>query len=189
MSVGTMRCVAINVTDFAVGYEFWSAVTGYEILGPEHGWHGWLGFLGTSSPWKHEMILIKSDAAPIQTEAPTHHRTNPVHVDITPNEGIDGAIVEIIKLGGSVKKPPSLYPRPGTHEDGPVIDWAVMQDPFGNEFCLVQDLTAEQTAATMRVADEEQPTTTACASPPGERDRPRRYGSDVAADGCQRLAT
>ena len=114
MSVGTMRCVAINVTDFAVGYEFWSAVTGYEILGPEHGWHGWLGFLGTRSPWKHEMILIKSDAAPIQTEAPTHHRTNPVHVDITPNEGIDGAIVEIIKLGGSVKKPPSLYPRPGT---------------------------------------------------------------------------
>ena len=35
MSIGTMRCVAINVTDFAVAYEFWSAVTGYEILGPE----------------------------------------------------------------------------------------------------------------------------------------------------------
>ena len=28
-----------------------------------------------------------------------------------------------------------------------------MQDPFGNEFCLVQDLTAEQTAAAMRVAE------------------------------------
>ena len=69
MSIGTMRCVAINVTDFAVGYEFWSAVTGYEILGPEHGWHGWLGYLGTTEPRKHEMILINTDTAPIQTEA------------------------------------------------------------------------------------------------------------------------
>ena len=47
MSIGTMRCVAINVTDFPIAYRFWSAVTGYEILGPSHGWHGWLGFLGT----------------------------------------------------------------------------------------------------------------------------------------------
>ncbi len=57
------------------------------------------------------MILIQSDAAPIQTEAPTHHRTNPVHVDITPNDGVDAAIEQILELGGSVKKPPSLYPR------------------------------------------------------------------------------
>ena len=40
----------IDVTDFAVGYRFWSAVTGYEILGPPNGWHGWLGYLGTEEP-------------------------------------------------------------------------------------------------------------------------------------------
>ena len=52
-----------------------------------------------------------------------------------------------------MKKPPSLYPRPGTYgDDAPVIDWAVMQDPFGNEFCLVHDLTAEQSAAAMHAA-------------------------------------
>ena len=117
MSIGTMRCVAINVTDFAVAYEFWSAVTGYEILGPEHGWHGWLGYLGTKEPRKHELILINSDAAPIQAERPTHHQTNRVHIDITPNDGVDAAIERIIELGGSVKKPPSLYPRPGTYGD------------------------------------------------------------------------
>ena len=51
-------------------------------------------------------------------------------------------------LGGRVKKPPSLYPRPGSHGDErPLIDWAVMQDPFGNEFCLVDDLTTEQSLA------------------------------------------
>jgi Glyoxalase-like domain len=155
MSIGTMRCVAINVTDFAVGYEFWSAVTGYEVLGPEQGWHGWLGFLGTREPWKHEMILIKSDAAPIQSEPPTHHRTNSVHIDITPNDGVDAAIEQILELGGSVKKPPSLYPRPGSYgDDEPLIDWAVMQDPFGNEFCLVYDLTPEQSAAAMQTFAE-----------------------------------
>ena len=83
-----------------------------------------------SSRAEHEMILIQSDAAPIQTEAPTHHRTNPVHIDITPNDGVDAAIEQILELGGSVKKPPSLYPRPGSHgDDAPVIDWAVMQRP------------------------------------------------------------
>jgi predicted enzyme related to lactoylglutathione lyase len=153
MSIGTMRCVAINVTDFAVAYEFWSALTGYEVLGPEHGWHGWLGYLGTKEPPKHQVILINTDAAPIQAEGPTHHQTNRVHIDITPNNGVDAAIEQILELGGSVKKPPSLYPRPGTYgDDPPVIDWAVMQDPFGNEFCLVHDLTIEQSAAAMHAA-------------------------------------
>ncbi len=155
MSIGTMRCVVINVTDLAVGYRFWSAVTGYEILGPPDGWHGWLGFLGTIQPRKHEMILINTHAAPIHTVAPTHDETNRVHVDITPNDGVDAAIEQILALGGSVKKPPSLYPRPGTYgDDPPVIDWAVMQDPFGNEFCLVHDLTPDQSAAAMHAVDQ-----------------------------------
>src|SRR5262245_35743648 len=137
MAIGTMRCVVINVTDLSVAYRFWSAVTGWEVIGSEEGWHGWLGYLGTAEPWKHEMILIKSDAAPIETEPPTHHRTNTVHIDITPTHGVDRAIEQILEIGGSLKKPASLYPRPGTHDDPPIIDWAVMQDPFSNEFCLV----------------------------------------------------
>ena len=151
MSIGTMRCVVINVTDLAVAYEFWSEVTGYEVIGTEEGWHGWLGYLGTNDPWKHEIILLRSDTAPIASEAPTPHRTNSLHIDITPNDGVDVAVEKILELGGTLKKPPSLYPRPGTYgDDEPVIDWAVMQDPFGNEFCLVHDITEEQSAAAMQ---------------------------------------
>ncbi len=63
---------------------------------------------------------------------------------------MDKAIEDIIALGGTLKKPPSLYPRPGSQGDEvPAIDWAVMQDPFGNEFCIVKQLTPEQQQAAM----------------------------------------
>ena len=150
MAIGTWRCVVINVTDLKVAYEFWSAVTGFEIIGSEEGWHGWLGYLGTKNPWKHEIILQRVDTAPVEVGIPSHDRTNPIHIDITPVDGVDAAISQILGLGGSLKKPPSLYPRPGSHDGHrPYIDWAVMQDPFGNEFCLVKDLSEEQSLAAM----------------------------------------
>lgn len=150
MGIGRLRCVVINVTDLGVAYRFWSAVTGLEIIGSEAGWHGWLGYLGTSDPWKHEIILQLVSTSPVEAGVPSHHRTNPVHVDITPDDGIDRAIEEIIALGGTLKKAPSLYPRPRSHgAEPPVLDWAVMQDPFGNEFCLVQPLTDGQARAAM----------------------------------------
>lgn len=133
----------VNVTDMTLGYEFWSEVTGLDVIGGQDPWHGRFGYLGTVDPWKHEMILQLVDS-------PKAVETNRVHIDITPTEGIDSAIDRIVALGGSVKKEPSLYPRPGSYGDeAPVIDWAVMQDPFGNEFCLVSDLTKEQSKAAM----------------------------------------
>ncbi|MGH8948979.1 MAG: VOC family protein, partial [Acidimicrobiia bacterium] len=84
-------------------------------------------------------------------DAPKGDAANRVHIDLTPNEGMDRAIEQIVALGGSVKKAPSLYPRPGSHGDEPpVLDWAVMQDPFGNEFCLVDDLTDSQIDAVLQ---------------------------------------
>ncbi len=150
MSIGSFRCVVINVTDLTTAYHFWSEVTGLEIIGSERGWHGWLGYLGTKDPWKHEIILQEVNNAPVETGAPSHSRTNPMHLDITPTHGIDKAIAQIVELGGTVKKPPSLYPRPRSHgEEPPVCDWAVMQDPFGNEFCLVVTLEEAQAQAAM----------------------------------------
>ena len=154
MGVGTLRCVVINVTDLPLAYKFWGAVTGLEVIGSETGWHDWLGYLGTKDPWKHEIILQRVDNSPLEIQAPTAERPNQVHIDITPNNGIDRAIEEIIELGGSVKKPPSLYPRPRSRGDHrPLIDWAVMQDPFGNEFCLVEDLSKEQSLAAMAATE------------------------------------
>jgi hypothetical protein len=95
-------------------------------------------------PWKHEIILQVVDTS-------KGDATNRVHIDITPQNGMDDAIERIVAIGGRVKKPPSLYPRPGSHGDEPpVLDWAVMQDPFGNEFCLVSALTDVEAAAVMQ---------------------------------------
>ena len=154
MGVRTLRCVVINVTDLALAYKFWGEVTGLEVIGSETGWHDWLGYLGTKDPWKHEIILQRVDNSPLDIQAPTAESPNQVHIDITPNNGIDRAIEEIIELGGRVKKPPSLYPRPGSRGDHrPLIDWAVMQDTFGNEFCLVENLTDNQSQAAMAATE------------------------------------
>jgi catechol 2,3-dioxygenase-like lactoylglutathione lyase family enzyme len=154
MSIGTFRCVVINVTDLPLAYKFWGAVTGLEVIGSETGWQDWFGYLGTKDPWKHEIILQRVDNSPLDIQAPDPAKPNQMHIDITPNNGIDRAVEEIIELGGTVKKPPSLFPRPGSYGDHrPLIDWAVMQDPFGNEFCLVETLTTEQSHAAMAAAE------------------------------------
>jgi len=154
MGVGKLRCVVINVTDLTLAYKFWGAVTGLEVIGSETGWYDRLGYLGTKNPWKHEIILQRIDNSPLEIQASAADKPNQVHIDITPNNGVDQAIEEIIELGGSVKKPPSLFPRPGSHGDHrPLIDWAVMQDPFGNEFCLVDNLTEEQSLAAMNATE------------------------------------
>ena len=142
--IGTYRCTVIDVDDLQAGYRFWSEVTGLEVIGSSSdGWHGRFGYLGHRNPWKHEFIL----------QVVGHrkgHAANRMHIDLTPNEGTDRAIERIIALGGTVKKSPSLYPRPGSHGDElPELDWAVMQDPFGNEFCLVTELTEQEARAAM----------------------------------------
>jgi len=143
MGIATYRCTVLDVGDLTLAYKFWSEVTGLEIIGSPGGWHGRFGYLGRKDPWKHEFILQVVDA-------PKGELANWVHIDLTPNEGMESAIEDVIALGGSVKKPPTLYPRPGSHGDEPpVIEWAVMQDPFGNEFCLVSELGQEEIKAVL----------------------------------------
>ncbi|MDP9494387.1 MAG: hypothetical protein M3P87_04020 [Actinomycetota bacterium] len=147
IGIGTYRATVIDVNDLDQGYTFWSAVTGLEVIGRDPGgWHGRFGYLGRKDPWKHEIILQVVNKAKGEL-------SNRAHIDVTPNQGVDDAITQILALGGSLKKPPSLYPRPGSHGDEPpIIDWAVMQDPFGNEFCLVEDLTDAQIEAVIEAA-------------------------------------
>jgi hypothetical protein len=63
-------------------------------------------------------------------------------------DDLDVAIAQVERIGGRLKYPPSLYPVPHAHEGArALIDWPVMQDPFGNEFCLVRVLTHPERAA------------------------------------------
>ena len=147
MSIGRWKSVGLNVTDIDEGVIFWSQVLGWEETHPR--WHGWLGYLHDPDSDNY-MILVNTTTAPVESNPPTHDETNRVHIDIYPNDGVDKAVEDIIALGGTLKKPPNLYPRPGSHGDEtPAIDWAVMQDPFGNEFCIVHRLSEEQEQAAM----------------------------------------
>lgn len=48
-----------------------------------------------------------------------------------------------------------MYPLPHAYDGAkPLIDWAVMQDPFGNEFCLVRPLTRAERDALAVAAQE-----------------------------------
>lgn len=146
MGIGSLRCVVFDVTDLEVAEAFWSEVTGLAVIGHSL-YNDRFSYLGEPGPWKHEVILQKRDVE--KGKSP-----NRCHVDITPAVGIDDAIERIVALGGSIRKEPSVYPRPGAMPGRrPVIDWAVMRDPFGNEFCLVEDLSREQSEAVLAAAE------------------------------------
>lgn len=138
MPVGTLRAVVVNVTDLEVAEHFWSEVVGLPVITSNY--TGRFSYLGVAEPWKHEVILQ------LVTE-PKGAAVNRCHIDVGV-EDIDVAIDQIVELGGTLKKKPSIYPRPGSFPGKEaVIDWAVMTDPFGNEFCLVADLSEEETSA------------------------------------------
>lgn len=157
MAVGTLRCFVIDVEDLEVGAAFWSEVTGLSrlTLPPVMvGWtdHAYLGYQDENTR-KHEIILHRvatpkrSDPAAVDVARRLDPAANRGHIDITV-EDVDVAIAEIEALGGRLKYPPTVYPVPHAHDGAqPLIDWAVMQDPFGNEFCLVRGLTAPEREA------------------------------------------
>jgi predicted enzyme related to lactoylglutathione lyase len=59
---------------------------------------------------------------------------NRAHLDITVMD-VGRAVDEVLKLGGSVIKEPALWP-----ETDPLLEWAIVADPSGNEFCLIREL-------------------------------------------------
>lgn len=135
-----------HVTDLEVGQRFWSEVTGIPPI--PSAFPGRSAYLGQADPWRHEVILWKVDSRKGVDE------TNRAHVDIWVDD-VDVAIERIVAIGGDLKQPPALYPRPRSYPgEVPLIDWAVLRDPFGNEFCLVSVLTDDESAAVLRAADD-----------------------------------
>ena len=132
MGIGQLRCHVIDVNDLSVAEAFWSAVTGLPVIPSV--FPGRYSYLGQADPWRHEVILHL-----VRTEKGTE--ANRSHVDIWVRD-VDRAIEQVEAIGGRLKRSPSIYPRPGSYPgEEPLIDWAVAQDPFGNEFCLVRALS------------------------------------------------
>ncbi|MGH9212473.1 MAG: VOC family protein [Acidimicrobiales bacterium] len=138
MGIGQLRCQVIDVNDLAVAEAFWSEVTGLAVIPSVY--PGRYSYLGQADPWRHQVILHLVSTAKSQD-------ANRSHVDIWVRD-VDKAISQIEAIGGTLKKSPSIYPRPHSYPgEKPSIDWAVMQDPFGNEFCVISVLTSDESYA------------------------------------------
>jgi predicted enzyme related to lactoylglutathione lyase len=138
MGIGQLRCQVIDVNDLAVAEAFWSEVTGLSVIPSV--FPGRYSYLGQADPWRHKVILHL-------VSTPKGPEPNRSHVDIWVRD-VDTAIEQIQAIGGTLKKEPSIYPRPHAYPgELPTIDWAVMQDPFGNEFCVISVLTADEATA------------------------------------------
>jgi predicted enzyme related to lactoylglutathione lyase len=124
MAVGSLRAVTIDVNDLEVAERFWTAVTGLSLsLSRWQGQYSRLGTVGQGS------ILLQ--LVPEQKQG----RKNRVHLDFTVDD-VDEAVTAVLALGGSLERAPQAFPESGT----PAREYAVVKDPFGNEFCLVREL-------------------------------------------------
>jgi len=123
MAVGSLRRFVLDVNDLDVGERFWRGVTGLEVE-----FSAWQGQFSGLGPVESGSILLQ--LVP-ERKSPLKNRT---HLDLTVTN-VPRAVDEVIALGGSVVKPPGVFP-----DADPQLEWAVMADPFGNEFCLIRDL-------------------------------------------------
>lgn len=143
MGIGTLRCSVIDVNDLDVAEAFWSELTGLPVIPSV--FPGRYSYLGQPDPWRHEVILHRVTAV----KGPEANRA---HVDIWVSD-VDAAIAQVQAIGGTLKRSPTIYPRPGSYPGvPPTLDWSVMQDPFGNEFCVISVLTPEESAAVAHAA-------------------------------------
>jgi catechol 2,3-dioxygenase-like lactoylglutathione lyase family enzyme len=144
MGIGELRCSVIDVNDLAVAERFWSEVTGLPVIPSV--FPGRYSYLGEAEPWRHRLILHLVAAV----KGPEANRA---HVDIWVRD-VDRAVAEVEAIGGRLKKPAAIYPRPGSYAgEPPAIDWAVAQDPFGNEFCLISVLSPDESHAVEEAGD------------------------------------
>ena len=145
MGIGRLKCPVVDVNDLAEAESFYAELTGMPVIPSV--FPGRYAYLGQPDPWRADLIMHL-------VSTPKGPEPNRGHIDIWVRS-IDEAIPRIEAIGGSLKKEPTIYPRPGSFPgESPRIDWAVMRDPFGNEFCLVTILSAEQVHAVLEAAVE-----------------------------------
>jgi hypothetical protein len=128
--IGKLWKPVVNVTDLEIGERFWSLLTGLTPSGrhgddeiPER-----FSSLedpdgGDDDPWLLLQVVPDSQ----------NQRTGGTHLDLWVSD-VEEAVRQAEGIGGVLIKRPSLYPS----EHAPALEWAVMQDPFGNEFCFVK---------------------------------------------------
>lgn len=116
----------VNVTDLDEGERFWSAVAGLSPTGR----HEQFSSLDLDDPEDGDMWLLLQLVP--QGQVSRHAGT---HLDLRVDDVAEAAR-QIVEIGGEVIRPPGYYRPEGVSED--MLEWAVMRDPFGNEFCIIR---------------------------------------------------
>jgi len=112
--VGTLYAITIDVNDLEACAKFWSQVLGADILYQNE------KYLRLGQKGERPTLLLQ--------KVPERHKVkNRVHIDLDVPD-LEAAVSRVQELGGNKFRE--------LHEYG--IEWAVMADPDGNEFCLVQ---------------------------------------------------
>jgi predicted enzyme related to lactoylglutathione lyase len=112
--VGTLYAVTMDVNDLETCSMFWSQVLGADILYRNE------KYLRLGQKGERPTLLLQKVPEPRKVK-------NRVHIDLDVPD-LDAAVSRVLELGGNKLRELNEYG----------IKWAVMADPDGNEFCLVQ---------------------------------------------------
>ena len=112
--VGALHAIVMDVNDLETCGKFWSQVLGADILYQDERYLR-LGHKGV----RPKLLL--------QRVPERHREKNRVHIDLDVPD-LDAAVSRVQGLGGDKLRQLKEYG----------IEWAVMADPDGNEFCLVK---------------------------------------------------
>jgi predicted enzyme related to lactoylglutathione lyase len=121
--IGELRNFVLDVDDLDVAERFWVAVTGLPVRFRRL--DGRYTRLGTDRPGSILLQLVPEAK---------DERKNRAHLDLTVTD-LGRAVEQVVALGGSRVSDPIGYPV-----EEPGVEWVVVADPSGNEFCLVQDV-------------------------------------------------
>ena len=112
--VGALHAIVMDVNDLETCGKFWSQVLGTDILYQDE------RYLRLGHKGERPSLLLQ--------RVPERHREkNRVHIDLDVPD-LDAAVSRVQGLGGDKLRQVKEYD----------IEWVVMADPDGNEFCLVK---------------------------------------------------
>ena len=113
----SIDCITFDCADHRRVADFWAATLGYELGGVEGDWI-WLRHQQDAGP------LLRFQRVPEPKVV-----KNRVHLDIKPPDTMEAEVERLVGLGAHKVR------LVAENEDGV---HTIMQDPEGNEFCVVQ---------------------------------------------------